>query len=139
MENDIIVTVTELSREDEIGSLKDKIWTTEAAIQEYPEEADRLKKSLNALILELGLMENNDIVLHKSLVDSDTAQKWYDELLTSIEWHKSLKMTRRDEMATIPRKMAYIADAPIMYRYDKYELPGSVWNDTLLSIKAVVE
>lgn len=84
-------------------------------------------------------MDTPDIRLYKSAFDSALADRWFEALLHGTNWHKELRMVKTGEMATIPRRMAYIADEPIMYRYDKYELPGDVWNETLLEIKKHVE
>ena len=55
--------------------------------------------------------------------------------MKNVEWHNELK---NDEgvPVKINRKMAYMYDEPVNYRYARLNLPGTTWNSTAEGIKS---
>ncbi len=83
-------------------------------------------------------MENEDIKFIKGFVDNDLATNLFTSLISNIKWHKTL-LNMKDEPVEINRRMAYIYDHPVVYKYAGLKLDGDVWNDELLSIKNTIE
>ena len=84
-------------------------------------------------------MENNDVIFIKNFLEKDVSDNYFSEIMKSVTWHKELKSIIDGTTVKINRKMAYISDNPIIYKYANLELTGDVWNDTLLSIKKEIE
>jgi alkylated DNA repair dioxygenase AlkB len=83
-------------------------------------------------------VENKDVIFVKNFIAQQLATKYFNELLTGIQWHNVLRATN-GEPVKINRKMAYISDNPVLYKYANLELQGDVWNSILLEIKQTIE
>ncbi len=82
--------------------------------------------------------ENKDVTFIKEFIHSDIATEYFERLLSGVTWHEVLKATTGEEVK-INRKMAYISDTPVLYKYANLELNGDTWNSTLLEIKKTIE
>ncbi len=83
-------------------------------------------------------MDNDDIIFDKGFINSDIATSFFGMLMTTIEWHKTL-LNMKNEPIEINRRMAYIYDKPVIYKYAGLQLQGSVWTNELLEIKQILE
>ena len=75
-----------------------------------------------------------DIIHVKGFIPKTAADAAFDTLLKEVEWHNVLN---NDEGAPVKinRKMAYMYDEPVNYRYARLNLPGTTWNTTAAAIK----
>lgn len=75
-----------------------------------------------------------DIIHVKGFIPKTAADAAFDTLLKEVEWHNVLN---NDEgvPVKINRKMAYMYDEPVNYRYARLNLPGTTWNTTAAAIK----
>lgn len=83
-------------------------------------------------------MENQDIEFIKEFIPAETANELFDALMSNILWHKTL-LNVNNEPVEINRRMAYISDKPVIYKYANLQLQGAEWNEELLIIKKVIE
>jgi alkylated DNA repair dioxygenase AlkB len=83
-------------------------------------------------------MENEDIKFIKNFITSELANNLFTSLMSTIEWHKTL-LNMKDEPVEINRRMAYVYDTPVIYKYAGLQLQGATWTDELFSIKTILE
>lgn len=83
-------------------------------------------------------MENEDVIFNKGFLLAEAATELFEILLKKIEWHKTL-LNINNEPVEINRKMAYVSDKPVIYKYANLQLQGSEWIEELLLLKQDLE
>lgn len=78
----------------------------------------------------------NDISLYKGFLQDH--KQYYDKILEGITWHSELQ-TDKGDLIKINRKMAYVFEQPIVYKYANLSLQGQIWTNTLLVIREKIE
>lgn len=84
------------------------------------------------------IMVNNDVEYIPKFYDDERATILFNELKHGIEWSDELN-TVDGGKKKIRRKMAYIYDRPVTYKYANFLLPGQIWTFPLLAVKFFVE
>ena len=75
-----------------------------------------------------------DIILLRNFLSKEYSEEVFKFLLDSISWKNILK-TDDGVDKKINRKMSYVYDKKIVYRYANLNLDGELWNDKLLEIR----
>ncbi len=81
---------------------------------------------------------NTDIDYIAGFMPAADATALFHILKDGIEWHSELK-TVDGGSAKIKRRMAYVYDRPVDYKYANMILPGAIWTDELTKVKELVE
>lgn len=74
------------------------------------------------------------ITILKSFLSKEIADSYFADLLENINWTDTLLNVEGKEVK-IKRKMAYAYDKIVDYKYANLKFIGSLWNDTLSSIR----
>ena len=75
-----------------------------------------------------------DILLLRNFLETEYSNECFNFLLNNISWKNILK-TDDGVDKKINRKMSYVYDKKIIYRYTNLNLEGETWNDKLLDIR----
>lgn len=114
-----------------IGAFGDKEFNLE------PRSATDIKALLfDDLRVDYEFME--DVKKSLRFLEEIESFQYFEDLLDNFGWHKILKRSETGEDVSIPRKMGYVSDVPTIYKYAGLELPGTIWNESLLKIKAAL-
>lgn len=70
-------------------------------------------------------MLNEDTSHYPGFLSKEEADLLFDTLLKKVEWHKTIKNIN-GETQVLKRRMAYMYERPVEYRYGSFVLPGSV-------------
>lgn len=86
---------------------------------------------------------NGDADFIKEFVDPTNSSVYFQCLLELTKWYDTLKNNQGEDVR-INRKMAYVYDKPVIYKYANLELPGTTWMehpaaDVLLKLRKMVE
>jgi len=71
---------------------------------------------------------HDDFALTKKFLPPHVADHYFEHLLQHVNWHKTL-MSKENQPVEINRKMAYVYQQPVMYKYANLQLPGDTWSD----------
>lgn len=83
-------------------------------------------------------MENKDMIHIKGFLPKELADKAFTDLLNEVQWHNEL-FKENGTQWLINRKMAYMFETPVDYKYANLILPGTTWHPTALEVKEVLE
>ena len=75
-----------------------------------------------------------DILLLRDFLSPEYSKEVFDYLSKNIFW-KNILLTDDGKEKKIHRKMSYVYDKEVNYRYTNLNLPGELWNKKLLEIK----
>lgn len=88
---------------------------------------------------ELNLLPHDGIVnYYGKIFEDDQAKKYYDELLTGINWQPDEAIIFGKKIIT-KRKVAWYGDKPFSYTYSKVTKHALPWTNTLLALKQATE
>lgn len=81
---------------------------------------------------------NDDVIYISGFMSIEKSDELFKILLNDPKWHNELR-TIDGSVKKIKRKMAYVYDRVVDYKYGNFILPGDVWTDTLSSVKYLIE
>ena len=84
------------------------------------------------------LPEQGVVKYYGILIPLQTANDYYERLLSDIEWKHDEAMIMGKHIVT-KRKVAWYADQPFSYTYSKITKLALPWTDELLALKNIVE
>lgn len=87
----------------------------------------------------INLLPHDGIVnYYGKIFDAETARRYYDTLLTEIDWQPDEAIIFGKKIIT-KRKVAWYGDRPFSYTYSKVTKQALPWTNTLLELKQAAE
>ena len=79
------------------------------------------------------------IKIKPKFINAIKTKKYFEFLSNNIMWNEELTSLDNNEKVKINRKMAYVTDDIVEYKYAKLSFTGEKWNEILLEIKNKLE
>jgi len=84
------------------------------------------------------LNQDGIAIYHEQVISDEQTKQLYDDLLNNINWENERIVMFGKEIIT-KRKVAFYSDSSIAYRYSSKTKIGLPWEDTLITLKNIVE
>lgn len=87
------------------------------------------------LLEQMRIKLMQDIEYIPNFIESNKATDVFDNLFKNINWQDNLTISATGLKTKIHRKMSYVTDQPVIYKYANLELQGETWLPVLEEIR----
>lgn len=84
------------------------------------------------------LPNDGEVNYYGKILDNESAQHYFDQLLSNIEWDND-KAIIYGKLIVTKRKVAWYGDKPFEYTYSKTTKSALPWTKELLELKEIIE